>query len=433
MLIRRATLLDDDVVDIRVDSRITEVAPALEPADGEQVLDAGLGLVIPGLHDHHVHVHSAAAAADSLRVGVGEVHDRDDLARVLAAAEVGDDGWIRAIGYHEAVAGSLDRDGLDALAPSVPVRIQHRSGVLWTLNSAGLAAVGLADHPDGRLRSADRSWSDALKRRDTAVDDLSRRLSRYGVTGITDATPDLDITDMVVLAEVHRRGGLRQHVHHLAPGKRILHDEDLDLGELTAWIGRRHDEDAPVALHCVTAAQLVVSLAALRDAGVHPGDRIEHAAVVPDDQLDVLAGLGVTVVTQPNFVAERGDQYLADVPAEEHQDLWRLASLLEAGVPVALSTDMPFGDGNPWAALRAAVHRLTPSGAVLGARERIDARTALTLFLGDAAEPTRARTVAPGAPGDLCVLAGPPEDVLRDLDAKWVAATIIDGQVVGRD
>jgi imidazolonepropionase-like amidohydrolase len=41
--------------------------------------------------------------------------------------------------------------------------------------------------------------------------------------------------------------------------------------------------------------------------------------------------------------------------------------------------------------------------------------------------------VAPGAPGDLCVLAGPPEDVLRDLDAKWVAATIIDGQVVGRD
>ncbi|MGH3583574.1 MAG: amidohydrolase family protein, partial [Mycobacterium sp.] len=252
MLIRRATLLDGSVVDIRVDTRIDEVAPALEPADGERVLDAALGLVIPGLHDHHVHVHSAAAAADSVRVGVGEVHDGDDLARVLAAAEVGEDGWIRAVGYHEVVAGSLDRHGLDALSPAVPVRIQHRSGILWTLNSAGLAAVGLADHPDGRLRSADRSWSDALKRRDTSVDDLSRRLCRYGVTGITDATPDLDITDMVLLAEVHRRGGLRQHVHHLAPGKRILHDEDLDLGELTGWIGRRHDEDAPVALHCVT-------------------------------------------------------------------------------------------------------------------------------------------------------------------------------------
>ncbi len=429
MLIRRATLLDGSVVDIRVDTRIDEVAPALEPAEDEQVLDAALGLVIPGLHDHHVHVHSAAAAADSVRVGVGEVHDGEDLARVLAAAKVGEDGWIRAVGYHEVVAGSLDRHGLDALSPAVPVRIQHRSGILWTLNSAGLAAVGLADHPDGRLRSADRSWSDTLKRRDTSVADLSRRLAGYGVTGITDATPDLDITDMVLLAEVHRRGGLRQHVHHLAPGKRILHDEDLDLGELTGWIGRRHDEDAPVALHCVTAAQLIVSLAALTDAGVHPGDRIEHAAVVPDDQLDVLAALGVTVVTQPNFVAERGDQYLADVPAEEHHQLWRLASLLEAGVPVALSTDMPFGGGDPWAVLRAAVHRRTPSGAVLGERERVSARVALNLFLGGAVEPTRARTVTAGQPGDLCVLTASPEDVLRDLDAKLLAATVIDGQV----
>jgi predicted amidohydrolase YtcJ len=430
MLIRRATLLDGSVVDIRVDTRIGEVAPALEPAEDEQVLDAALGLVIPGLHDHHVHVHSAAAAADSVRVGVGEVHDGEDLARVLAAAEVGEDGWIRAVGYHEVVAGALDRHGLDALSPAVPVRIQHRSGILWTLNSAGLAAVGLADHPDGRLRSADRSWSDTLKRRDTSVADLSRRLSGYGVTGITDATPDLDITDMVLLAEVHRRGGLRQHVHHLAPGKRILHDEDLDLGELTGWIGRRHDEDAPVALHCVTAAQLIVSLAALTEAGVHPGDRIEHAAVVPDDQLDVLAALGVTVVTQPNFVAERGDQYLADVPADEHHQLWRLASLLEAGVPVALSTDMPFGDGDPWAVLRAAVHRRTASGAVLGEREQVSPRVALDLFLGGAIEPTRARTVAAGQPGDLCVLTAAPEDVLRDLDAKLVAATVIDGQLV---
>lgn len=430
MLIRRASLLDGSVVDIRVGARIDEVAPALAPAAGEQVLDAALGLVLPGLHDHHVHVHSAAAAADSVRVGVGEVHDHDDLARVLADAAVGDDGWIRAVGYHEAVAGPLDRRVLDTLAPAVPVRVQHRSGVLWTLNSAGLAAVGLADHPDGRLRSADRSWSDALKRRDTSVDALSARLTSFGVTGITDATPDLDVTDMVVLTEVHRRGGLRQHVHHLAPGKRILHDDDLDLGALTAWIGRRHDQGAPVALHCVTAAQLVVSLAALGDAGVHPGDRIEHAAVVPDDQLDVLAALGVTVVTQPNFVAERGDQYLADVPVDEQHQLWRLASLLEAGVPVALSTDMPFGDGDPWAALRAAVHRTTASGAVLGPDECIDARTALELFLGTATEPTSARAVAPGQPADLCVLGAAPADVLRDLDAKLVAATVIDGELI---
>ena len=79
--------------------------------------------------------------------------------------------------------------------------------------------------------------------------------------------------------------------------------------------------------------------------------------MVPDDCLADLAELGVTVVTQPNFVAERGDQYLADVPADEHTQLWRLRSLLESRVAVALSTDSPFGGADPWAAMRAAVRR----------------------------------------------------------------------------
>lgn len=432
MLIQRAALLDGRIVDLRVGAQITEMASALSAHPDEQVLDAAGGAVIPGLHDHHVHVHSAAAEADSVRVGTAEVSDRDDLARILAEAEPGEDGWIRAVGYHEAMAGPLDRDRLDTLTPPVPVRIQHRSGILWTLNSKGLAAVGLADHPDGRLRSADRTWSDALQRRDTAIDELSNRLSAYGVTGITDATPDLDIGDIVKLDEVHRHGGMRQRLHHLAPGKRILHDDNLNLDELTDWVVRRHRDDAPVAVHCVTAVQLVVTIAALRAAGSHPDDRIEHAAVVPDDCLGDLADLGVTVVTQPNFVAERGDQYLSDVPADEHRQLWRVASLLDAGVRVALSTDMPFGDGDPWAAMRAAVRRRTPSGAVLGEDERIGARIALELFLGTATAPTTPRSVAPGQPGDLCVLEVPPAVLLEDLDGSAVVATMIDGEITYR-
>jgi predicted amidohydrolase YtcJ len=183
-------------------------------------------------------------------------------------------------------------------------------------------------------------------------------------------------------------------------------------------------------MHCVTAAQLVVAIAALRAAGARPGDRIEHAAVVPDDCLTELAELGVTVVTQPNFVVERGDQYLTDVPEDEHPTLWRVASLLSAGVPMAMSTDLPFGDADPWAAMRAAVRRTTPAGAVLGAAERIPALTALTMFLGSAAKPTRARTVSPGQMADLCVLAASPRTVLHDLDGGMVTATVIDGDVV---
>ncbi|MDT5132307.1 MAG: hypothetical protein QOE41_1618, partial [Mycobacterium sp.] len=387
-------MLDGVIVDVRVSVRIDDEADTLAPRPGEDVLDAAGGTVLPGLHDHHVHLHSAAAAETSIRVGPPQIRDRAGLATALACAEAGEDGWIRAVGYHDSVAGPLDRAALDALVPTVPLRVQHRSGVLWILNSAGLAGIGLAGHPDGRLRSTD-SWSAALSRSETNLNDLSGRLCRYGVTGITDATPDLDIADIVRLSELHRHGELGQHVHCLAPGKRILHDDDLDLEQLAGWIAERHRDGGPVAIHCVTAAQLLVTIAALREAGTHPGDRIEHAAVVPSDCLADVAGLAVTVVTQPNFVAERGDQYLNEIPAAEHDQLWRVASLLRAGVPVAFSTDMPFGNGDPWAAMRAAVHRTTPSEAVLGIDECISARTALTMFLGRPDQPTQPRAVEP--------------------------------------
>ncbi|BBX67198.1 amidohydrolase family protein [Mycolicibacterium psychrotolerans] len=430
MLIRRGVLLDGTRTDIRVEQRITEVADGLAARRGETVYDAAGGTVLPGLHDHHLHLRAAAAALHSVRVGPDEVTGPEHLARVLRAAATGADGWVRAVGYHESVAGPLDRTALDGICPAVPLRIQHRSGVLWTLNSAGLALVGLPDHPDGRLRSADTEWTAALPRTEPGLAELSARLSGYGVTGVTDATPGLTAADVAALQQAHRRGELAQSVHCLAPGKRILHDDDLDLDALTGWITGRHVAGEPVALHCVTAAQLVVALAALEAAGRRPGDRLEHAAVVPDVSVAAVAASGATVVTQPNFVVERGGAYLRAVPAAEHHELWRVASLRAAGVPVALSTDAPFGHPDPWAAMRAAVARRTASGAVLTAGEKVTAAEALTMFLGDPLTPATPRRIEPGAAGDLCVLSGSPQQVLADLDAEQVAATVVAGEVV---
>ncbi len=418
------------MADIRVGAQIEQVGDGLIARHGEGVLYAGGGTVLPGLHDHHVHLRSAASALDSFFVGPPGVSTKAELTQLLSNATPGPDGWIRAVGYHESVAGELDRTALDAVVRDIPVRIQHRSGALWILNSAALGRVGLAEHPDGRLRSADHGWSDAVARRESDLAELSRRITAYGVTGVTDATPDLDADDMVSLLVAHRRGEFRPQLRFLSPGKKILQDDRLDLDSLTDWIADHHNDGRPVAVHCVTAAQLLVTIAALRAAGGHPLDRIEHAAVVPDDNLADVAELGVTVVTQPNFVAERGDQYLAEVPAAEHGQLWRVASLLNAMVPVALSTDMPFGHGDPWTAMRAAVYRTTVSGRVLNANECVSAREALTMFLGRSDQPGRARTVETGQPGDLCVLTEPPATALAELDAGMVAATIIGGELV---
>ena len=112
----------------------------------------------------------------------------------------------------------------------------------------------------------------------------------------------------------------------------------------------------------------------------------------------------------------------ADQPA-----LWRLATLLEAGVRVALSTDLPFGGADPWSAMRAAVHRRTPSGAVLNPAECVSAGAALAMFLGTAQRPDVPRVIAPGQPGDFCVLSAPPAEVLARLDSSLVAATVVGG------
>ena len=47
-----------------------------------------------------------------------------------------------------------------------------------------------------------------------------------------------------------------------------------------------------MAVHCVTPAELVLTLSVLRAVGPHPGDRIEHASLVPRDVLPLLREVG---------------------------------------------------------------------------------------------------------------------------------------------
>ena len=445
MLIVNARRLSGEPVALRTSGdRIGEVGTELVAAPDETVLDARGGALIPGLCDHHIHLRATAAAATSIRVGPPHVRTPEELRAALITGTPQPDGWIRAVGYHHSVAGDLDRYALDALMPHVPLRIQHRSGAMWFVNSAGLAVLGEANHPTGQLFRQDAQVAATTIGSPTDFYPLSRRLSGYGVTAVTEATPNLTAADLDSLDDAVGSGQICQRVlvmstdsgrahPHLSfgPVKRILDDTTLDLDALTEWIAAVH-HSAPVALHCVTVVQLVVAATALRTAGVRAGDRIEHAAVVPEPMIDDLVELGITVVTQPDFVAERGDEYLQDVPATEHDELWRLRSLQCAGIPVAGSTDAPFGDLDPWAAMRAARDRTTANGSELSLSERVPALSAVELFLGEPTDPGAPRDLTPGSVADLCLLSEPPEVVLHELSAELVAATVIGGRLMER-
>lgn len=386
-------------VAVRVEGGIiVEMAGRLD-GDG---IDGHGGALLPGLHDHHIHILSTAAARSSV--------DCSGSLDPLRSAP--GEGWIRATG----TAFSVDRHALDALVPDRPLRVQHRSGALWMLNSAALAAVapvlddsadverGSDGEPTGRLWRYDERLRPALPATDLDLDALGQELLRAGITGVTDATPGLTSLP----------AGLPQRVTLLGHRKLLLRDHDLpSFDDLAATIADLHAEGLPAAVHCVTRASLLLTLAVLDEVGRLPGDRIEHAAVVPDPSL--LRGLHV--VTQPAFVTTRGGDYRRDVDPDDLPHLYRHSSLISAGVPTYASSDAPYGPLDAWEVIKAASTR------DLGPEERVSPRTALAGYLTD--EDFRPRRVTVGAPADLVLLrcslqealASPARGVVRD---TWI-------------
>jgi predicted amidohydrolase YtcJ len=191
-----------------------------------------------------------------------------------------------------------------------------------------------------------------------------------------------------------------------------------------------------VAIHCVTRASLVLAAAALREAPPVAA-RLEHAAVAPPEVVSLLDGLKITVVTQPGFIRTNGDRYHREVEQGDLPWLYRLRGWTERGIRLAGSSDAPFGDADPWSAMRAATERRTASGAALGPGEALTPEEALALYLTPLEEPGgRRRRVEPGAPADFCLLSDPWPVARGHLEASHVRAAFVGGgpvRYVGRE
>ncbi len=451
------------LVDVRCDAgRITEVGPSLRRRAQETLLAGAGAALLPGLHDHHIHLYALAALCESVQCGPPDVSNRAQLARALRADHA--TGWLRGVGYHESVAGDLDRRQLDRIRSDRPLKIQHRSGILWIVNSLAAQLLSLEDHvglpgieldasgrPSGRLFRLDGWMREQLAQAGPVsmppLAGVSRLLASFGVTGVTDATPDYDRFAMAHFASAAASGELLQALRVMgnqalpeagcaqvqrAERKVMLDENNLpDWDSLHAIFDAAHRQGRAVAVHCVTPAELVLTLSVLRAVGTHPGDRIEHASLVPHDFLPLLREVGVSVVTQPGFIHERGDQYLSAVAAAEHGDLYRCHTLLEQNIPLAGSTDAPYGNPDPWAAMRAAVDRRSRAGVVLGQDERLSPEQALALFTGAADAPGGAsRKVAVGEVADLCLLHCTWQEARLRLCSADVRATLRAGTLI---
>jgi predicted amidohydrolase YtcJ len=464
-------------VDVRVeDDVVVAVGVAGDVATaGAEVVDGRGGALLPGLHDHHLHLLALAARMGSVELDPAPSGPAADA--LLAGAAVAGDAssWLRVGGYDEHRHGPLDRRRLDRLVGTRPVRVQHRSGLSWVVSTAGLEQLGpgvasegegsLADPiPPGGGEGVERDASGAatgwLHRLDAWVRDrvgpeapdlapVGARLAARGVTGVTDTTPSLADGSFELLVEARRSGALPQRLlvlgrdddagfegwASLGPAKLVVDEHaDTDIAALAERVrvarATGHGERR-VALHCVTRVECVVAVAALGLAGALPGDRLEHASVLPEELDADLAAAGVVVVTQPAFVYERGDHYLSAVDEADRAVLYRQASLLAHGVGLAFSSDAPVAVPDPWLGIATASTRRTRSGTALGPVEAVAPGVALDRYLSPLDRPGgAARRVVAGAPADLCLLHVPIAEALRFPTAANVRATLVAGRLL---
>lgn len=455
MLIRHAEVWRQGLADVRVANGLITAIGALEPLADEPVFDARGGALLPGLHDHHIHLPALAASRSSLACGPPQVHNAAELAAALATLP--GTGWIRGVGYHDSVMGLPDASALDTLEPDRPLRVQHRTGRMWLFNTPALECLlALAPPPPGlerdgagftgRLFDEDAWLRTTLSASPPDLSAISHELARHGVTGLTEMGPGNDPAFAAMIAAQHSCGGLMQNMAlagqaslakaprknwALGPLKLHLHEAAMPpWDDVLALHRTAREQGRALAVHCTTEVELVYTLALFEEAGAVPGDRIEHASLSDAAQVDRIAALGLAVVAQPHFVRERGDQYLADIPPEQHANLYRLRSLQQVGIILAGGSDAPFGSPDPWQAMAAAMDRQTPSGAVICGSEALDAETALALYLSDPLDLKRERRIEPGVRADLCLLDRPWMEARESLSASLVRATWIGGQIV---
>ena len=111
--------------------------------------------------------------------------------------------------------------------------------------------------------------------------------------------------------------------------------------------------------------------------------RVEHAELITAGQIGALASYGVVASVQPAFDAHWGGpdgMYAARLGRERAGGMNLFASMIDAGLPLALGTDSPVTPFAPWAAISACVNHHDPA-------QRISAQAA---FLAHTREGWRA-------------------------------------------
>ncbi len=214
----------------------------------------------------------------------------------------------------------------------------------------------------------------------------------------------------------------------------------VDPERLPALIRRVHDLGWAMDIHtCGDEAQAVVvrAYAAAQRANPRPDlrHRVHHAYFPTAEVLSLMAEHRIPALVSSPFLANLGEGFVNAVGEHRAAHAMPMRTYLDAGVPLAGSSDAPITDFNPFVGMCAAITRKTVTGRVLGPKERIGVDAALRSYtLGGAYATGREAekgSIKPGKLADLVVLDRDPLTIAtEDLADVRPVATMLGGRWV---
>jgi predicted amidohydrolase YtcJ len=223
------------------------------------------------------------------------------------------------------------------------------------------------------------------------------------------------------------------------------HENDLGLAmftqdELNDIVWRGHRVGWQLAIHAIGDRAIDMCLNAYEAAltklpRADHRHRIEHCGVMRPDIVARMATMGVIPVGQPPFIHEFGDGFLEHLGPERCALTYPLKSLLDAGIPVAGSSDSPVSSYQPLIGIQAAVTERTSGGALFAPAEALTVEEAIGIYTRNAAfaafDENIKGSVSVGKYADFAVLGTDPRVVPADeISAIPVTATMRGGEFV---
>ena len=166
-----------------------------------------------------------------------------------------------------------------------------------------------------------------------------------------------------------------------------------------------------------------------------PRHRIEHCTLVDRDIITRIKALNMVAVPFGSYARFHGDKLAGYYGEQRLERMFAHRSLLDAGIPVAGSSDYPCGPVEPLAAITSCVERRSLDGTPVGPSQRITVDEAIALYTTGSAyasgEENLKGTLAPGMLADFVELSADPyRTAPADIAGLDVMSTWVGGQCV---